>query len=75
MKVVEGANSSMIYLIYCKNFCKCRNVLPPSTPIKFKKIKNKASNFKQIVHESYFIEFIMWILSGYIELIFSTASK
>jgi hypothetical protein len=24
----------MIYLIYCKNFCKCHNVPPPSTTIK-----------------------------------------
>jgi hypothetical protein len=25
--------SSMIYLIHCKNFCKCNNVPPPSTTI------------------------------------------
>jgi hypothetical protein len=31
-----GVNSSMIYLIYCKNFCKCHNVSPPSTTIKKK---------------------------------------
>jgi hypothetical protein len=24
-------NSTMIYLIYSKNFCKCHNVPPPST--------------------------------------------
>jgi hypothetical protein len=24
-----GADSSMIFLIYCKNFCKCHNI-PPS---------------------------------------------
>jgi hypothetical protein len=29
-----GLNSSMIYLIYCKNFCKCHNVPQPSTIIK-----------------------------------------
>jgi hypothetical protein len=23
-----GRNSTMIYLIYCKNFCKCHNVSP-----------------------------------------------
>jgi hypothetical protein len=28
-------NSSMIYLIYCKNLCKCYNVPPPSTIKKF----------------------------------------
>jgi hypothetical protein len=34
----RGVNSSMIYLIYCKNFCKCHNVPPPSTIIKNKVI-------------------------------------
>jgi hypothetical protein len=29
-----GVNSSMIYLICCKNLCKCHNVPPPSTTIK-----------------------------------------
>jgi hypothetical protein len=29
-----GVNSSMIYLIYCKNFSKCHSVPPPSTTIK-----------------------------------------
>jgi hypothetical protein len=39
----EGVNSSIVYLIYCKNFCKCHNVPPPSTAIKKKKkIKNLA---------------------------------
>jgi hypothetical protein len=28
---MEGINSSMMYLIYCKNFYKCHNVPPPST--------------------------------------------
>jgi hypothetical protein len=27
-------NSSIIYLIYCKNFCKCYYVSPPSTTVK-----------------------------------------
>jgi hypothetical protein len=31
-----GVNSNMIYLIHCKNLCKCHNVYPPS-----RKIKNK----------------------------------
>jgi hypothetical protein len=30
----EGVPSSIIYLIYCKNFCKCHNVPLPSTTIK-----------------------------------------
>jgi hypothetical protein len=25
-----GLKSSMIYLIHCKNFCKCHSVSPPS---------------------------------------------
>jgi hypothetical protein len=33
-RMMEGENSSMIYLIYCKNFYKCHNVPPPSTTIK-----------------------------------------
>jgi hypothetical protein len=24
-RMVEGVNSSMLYLIYCKNICKCHN--------------------------------------------------
>jgi hypothetical protein len=29
--MVEGMNSSIIYLIHCKNFCKYHNVSLPST--------------------------------------------
>jgi hypothetical protein len=32
---VEGVNSSMIYLIYCKNFCKCCEVPPPAQFFKY----------------------------------------
>jgi hypothetical protein len=32
--MVEGVSSRMIYLIYCKNFCECHSVTPPSTTIK-----------------------------------------
>jgi hypothetical protein len=35
-KAVEVGNSSMIYLIHCKNLCKYYNVLTPSTTIKIK---------------------------------------
>jgi hypothetical protein len=35
----KRVNSIMIYLIYCKNFCKCHNVIPSNTIIK-KKQKN-----------------------------------
>jgi hypothetical protein len=38
--MMEGIKSSMIYLIYCRNFCKCHNV-PPTTTIKNKNKKNK----------------------------------
>jgi hypothetical protein len=30
-RAVEGVNSSMIYLIHCKNLCKCHNISPLST--------------------------------------------
>jgi hypothetical protein len=32
-----GGECNMIYLIYCKIFCKCHNVSSPSTTIKKKK--------------------------------------
>jgi hypothetical protein len=38
---VERVNSSMIYLIYCKNFCKCHSVPPPSTTIKIRRTSKK----------------------------------
>jgi hypothetical protein len=34
-----GVNSSILYLMYCKNFCKCHNVPLPSTTIKRKEKK------------------------------------
>jgi hypothetical protein len=34
----EGMNSSMMYLIYFKNICRCHNVPQPSTTIKKKKV-------------------------------------
>jgi hypothetical protein len=38
MKVnIGGGDSSVIYLIYCKNFCKCYKVPSPNTTIKKKK--------------------------------------
>jgi hypothetical protein len=33
-RMVEGVNSSMLYLIYCKEFFKCHNVPSLSTTIK-----------------------------------------
>jgi hypothetical protein len=43
--MVEGINSSMIYLIHYKNFCKCHNVPPPSTTIKKGEEKKKIKVF------------------------------
>jgi hypothetical protein len=37
MKENSGVNSNMIYLIYCKNLCKCYSVSPLSTTIKINK--------------------------------------
>jgi hypothetical protein len=36
-----GVNSTMIYLIYCKNLCKCHNVSPSSTIKKEERKKQK----------------------------------
>jgi hypothetical protein len=36
--MMKGVNSSMTYLIYCKNNCKCHNV-PPLNTTKNKKKK------------------------------------
>jgi hypothetical protein len=36
-------NSNMIYLMDCKKFCKCQNILPPITSI----IKKNKSMYKQ----------------------------
>jgi hypothetical protein len=43
--MVEGVNSSIIHLIYCKNFCKCHNAPPPST-IKNKNLKYFKDDYK-----------------------------
>jgi hypothetical protein len=40
---MEGVNSNIIYLIYCKNFCKCHNVSPEQLK-KEKKKRNKQTN-------------------------------
>jgi hypothetical protein len=43
----EGVNSSMIYSIYCKNFCGCHNVPSPNTTVKKKKKKKKKKTCKK----------------------------
>jgi hypothetical protein len=45
--MVEGVNSSMIYLICCKNFYKSQNVLLSSTKIKINKLVNKSINLQK----------------------------
>jgi hypothetical protein len=42
-KKYKGINSSMTYLINCKNFCKCYNVPSPST------IKEKINKMKKVI--------------------------
>jgi hypothetical protein len=42
-KEVEGVNSSMIYLIYFKNFYKCHNVPHPAQQLKKKRISVSSS--------------------------------
>jgi hypothetical protein len=39
--MVEGMNSNIMYLIYCKNFCKCHNVSLPNTTIKERRKEGK----------------------------------
>jgi hypothetical protein len=38
-RVLDGVNSSMIYLIYCKNFCKFYNVPTPGTTTKKRRLQ------------------------------------
>jgi hypothetical protein len=44
---MEGVNSSMIYLTYCKNLCKCYSVPPPSTTIIIKENFHPYSKIRQ----------------------------
>jgi hypothetical protein len=41
----KGRNSSVIYLIHCKIFCGCYNVLPHSTTIK--KFRKEGNTLKK----------------------------
>jgi hypothetical protein len=45
-RVVEGVNSNMLYLIHCKKFCKCHNLLPPSTIINKRNKINAYNNIR-----------------------------
>jgi hypothetical protein len=42
---VEGVNSNMMYLIYCKNLCKCHNV-----PHLRARIKGRGANALRVCH-------------------------
>jgi hypothetical protein len=42
----DTGNSTMIYLIYCKNFCKWHNIPPPRTTIKNKSKKDLIDDKK-----------------------------
>jgi hypothetical protein len=41
-RMVEGVNSTMIYSICCKNFCKCHNVYHPEQQWTINKNQSKA---------------------------------
>jgi hypothetical protein len=49
---MEEVNSSMTYLIYFKNFCKCHNVPPASATIK-REITGKTVTVVHACHPSY----------------------
>jgi hypothetical protein len=44
----DRVNSSMIYLIHCKNFYKCHKVPPPSTTIKKKKKEKRIHIYMEM---------------------------
>jgi hypothetical protein len=48
-RTTERVNSSIIYLIYCKSFCTCHNVPPPSTTNKKWKRKSRILFFNSIL--------------------------
>jgi hypothetical protein len=48
-----GVNSSVIYLIYCKDLCKCHNVLLPSTKIKLNSEQEKKIYINLNLGENY----------------------
>jgi hypothetical protein len=48
---MEGANSSMMHIIYCKNVCKEYNLPPPT-----KTIKQKISSVPSITSNSHFTD-------------------
>jgi hypothetical protein len=49
----KGMNSNIIYLIHCKNFCKCPNILPPSTTTKKNGNESNKKQSSLIVLASY----------------------
>jgi hypothetical protein len=66
-RMMEGVNSTMIYLIYCKKFCKCHN-LPPVTTIKKRKSKGNllllvTKEKKNIVNSNHTLELYLHLIS------------
>jgi hypothetical protein len=45
---VMGVNSSIIYLTYCKNFCKCHNILSPRKTIKNVSMENMKKKMETL---------------------------
>jgi hypothetical protein len=78
--MVEGVNSSMIYLIYCKNFCKCHHV----PPVRIRKKKRKCGIYSKtrikcapgnktkapLKADTYTNTIFKWRLMGFIQSIF-----
>jgi hypothetical protein len=68
---VDRVNSSVIYLLYCNNFCKCYNVPPLNTTLKekikvistFKKCSTHPPMYLEKVFE-YDIFFFILVLGG-----------
>jgi hypothetical protein len=50
--MTEEVNSTMMYLIYCKNFCKCHNV-SPAQQLKKKKKKGDGPRQKESLREKF----------------------
>jgi hypothetical protein len=49
-RIVEGVNSSMVYLTHYKSFCKCHNVPTPSTTVEKKNASLISAYFVHFCH-------------------------
>jgi hypothetical protein len=66
--MVEEVNSWMIYLIHCKNICKCHSAPTCSTTIKERKEKYHENNKIYFFHQHYPKEMESQIHSSWIVL-------